>query len=342
MGQLPRTRATGLLVRFLLLLLGSAVGVGLLALALRGVAFDQLLTDFSKVDTLYLVLAVLPFLTIPAVKVVRWALLFGVDAPKLDTLFGAVSVGYAVNAVVPARMGELVTVYWVRDRAGISAVRTLSTIGLERVTDGLALLTLLLLTGPTVALPERLWKSGLLIGGVFVLVFAAMAAAAHAVTRESHPLSRLVRRLESGRLAPAAEMVRNAMVGLQVLRSRRAVALLLLYTVLIWASNALMTWLVVRAFHISVPLTAGALLTAVLYLGMSVPSSPGYIGVFEYLMVLTLGLYGVRHTAAVAAALGLHAIAFVPFTVIGLLYILRAGTARTLQALNPGPSRPAH
>jgi uncharacterized membrane protein YbhN (UPF0104 family) len=95
---------------------------------------------------------------------------------------------------------------------------------------------------------------------------------------------------------------------------------------------------VLRAFHIDAPLTAGILLTAVLNLGMSVPSSPGYLGVFDFLMVLTLGLYGVHRTPALAAALAFHAIAFVPVTIIGLVYIVRSGLQVTLEMLKKSPS----
>ena len=48
-------------------------------------------------------------------------------------------------------------------------------------------------------------------------------------------------------------------------------------------------------------------------------------------MVLTLGLYGVHRTPALAASFMYHAIAFVPVTVIGLVYIGRAGARMTLQ-----------
>jgi len=118
--------------------------------------------------------------------------------------------------------------------------------------------------------------------------------------------------------------LRQVVRGLAALQSPRSLAMIVGYTLIIWICNALFAWLLLAAFHISVSVAAGALVTAVLNLGMAVPSSPGYVGVFEYLFVITVGLYGVARTPALAAALTLHVIAFGPATIVGLIYIARA------------------
>jgi uncharacterized protein (TIRG00374 family) len=147
-----------------------------------------------------------------------------------------------------------------------------------------------------------------------------------------------MRRLETGRAAPAGRAVRQIVEGLQALRHGRSLLLVLGYTIVIWATNVLFGWLLLRAFHIEVPVAGAALLTAVLNLGMAVPSSPGYVGVYEYLMVLTLGLYQIARAPALAAALILHLIAFGVVTVVGLVYILRA-LGSTIQMLRMSLTR---
>lgn len=330
---------TRLFSRIALLLVGTGLGIALLVFLLRSVNLDQLGAAFSNVDYGYLALAIVPFAVNLIVKVPRWALLYGDESPAWDTLFGAMNVGYAVNALLPARLGEIVRAYWVRDRAGVSMVRTLSTIALERVADGLTLLILLVLVAPTVAFPRRLVGPALTIGVVFVVAVAGMAVLVHGAERENHPLSTYLARLETGRWAFVGGAIRQAMTGLQALKTWRSVALLVFYSLIIWAANVLLAWLVLHAFHIDVPVTAAMLLVAVVNLGMTVPSSPGYVGVYEGLTVLTLGLYGVHHAPALAFALAFHAIAFVPVTIIGLIYIARTGTETTLQMLRTSATR---
>jgi uncharacterized protein (TIRG00374 family) len=319
-----------LLPRILLLLAGMVLGVGLIVYLLRSVNLAQLGASFAHVDYLYLVLTIPFFVANLVLKVPRWALLFGDEAPGFDTLFGAINVGYAVNALLPARLGDLVRAYWVRERAGLGMVRTLSTIALERVLDGITVLALFLVLAPTVALPANVRGSALAAGVVFVLVLVVMIALAYLSNRENQ-FTRFLRRLEMGRGAIVAHAIRQVAQGLRALHSRRTVALVVLYTLVIWGTNCVILWLVVRAFHIDAPFAAGALGTAVVNLGMALPSTPGYLGVFDYLTVVTLGLYGVARTPALAAALIFHAIAFIPVTVIGIIYIARAGLQVTLQ-----------
>jgi uncharacterized protein (TIRG00374 family) len=309
-----------------------ALGIGLIVLLLRSVDPGQLGNAFGRVDYLYLSLALVAFAVNLLVKVPRWALLLGDDAPGFDTLFGAINVGYAINSLLPARLGDLVRAYWVRDRAGLPMVRTLSTIALERVADGITVLLLFLVLAPTVKLPSGLHGSALGAGLVFVLALIAMVLLAYGSTRENR-FSRFLTAIESGRWGIVTRVVRQVATGLRALRSVRTVVLLIFYTAIIWGANALLLWLVVLAFHLNAPFAAGVLGNSVVSLGMTIPSTPGYIGVFDYLIVVTLGLYGIHRTPALAAALVFHAIAFVPVTVIGIVYIARAGIRMTVQML---------
>ena len=58
-------------------------------------------------------------------------------------------------------------------------------------------------------------------------------------------------------------------------------------------------------------------------LGISIPSAPGYVGVFHFFAALAVGIFGVPQSAAVGYALVLHASQIVPVTLIGWLYLLR-------------------
>lgn len=316
--------------RLLLLIGGAGLGIALIILLLRSVDLGQLGNAFATVNYAYL-LAGIPFYAANLLlKVPRWGLLFGADTPGFDTRFGAINVGYAINALLPARLGDLIRAYWVRDRSGIGMVRTLSTIALERVADGLAVLIMLFTFAPTVAFPGKLLGPALTVGAIFVAAIFAMGGLAYSAARGTRVAGWLAR-LEGGRWARAAGIVEQILNGLRVLHDWRSVARLIGYTVAIWVSNAILAWLVIRAFHLDVPLAAGFLVTAVLNLGMAVPSSPGYLGVFDYLMVLTLQLYHVHRAPALAAALAFHAVAFVPVTIIGVIYLARIGLQMTLQ-----------
>jgi uncharacterized membrane protein YbhN (UPF0104 family) len=56
---------------------------------------------------------------------------------------------------------------------------------------------------------------------------------------------------------------------------------------------------------------------------VSIPSAPGFIGVFHAAAAVALGILGVARAEAVGYAVVLHAVQFVPVTLIGWLFLLR-------------------
>jgi hypothetical protein len=66
---------------------------------------------------------------------------------------------------------------------------------------------------------------------------------------------------------------------------------------------------------------------AVVSFGSLVPSSPGYVGVFEAMMVLALALFRVPEEQALAAGVLIHVCQFVPVTLWGLILVLRGSVS---------------
>ena len=56
---------------------------------------------------------------------------------------------------------------------------------------------------------------------------------------------------------------------------------------------------------------------------MTVPSSPGYIGVYHWLIVSTLLIFNVERELALSFAFALHAVTFMPLTLAGIFYMMR-------------------
>ena len=79
------------------------------------------------------------------------------------------------------------------------------------------------------------------------------------------------------------------------------------------------------AFGITVPFSAALFLQGLIAIGVAAPQMPGFFGVFELFGQLGLGLYGVPSDTAVAWAITFHALSFIPITLIGAWYFLRAG-----------------
>jgi uncharacterized membrane protein YbhN (UPF0104 family) len=113
--------------------------------------------------------------------------------------------------------------------------------------------------------------------------------------------------------------------GLGVLRSPRRFAAVFAWTTLHWLVNALAFWIGFRAVGIDAPFGAALFLQGLIAIGVAIPQAPGFFGVFETFGKYGLGIYGVPPDAAVTWAIGFHFLSYVPITLIGAWYFVRAG-----------------
>lgn len=298
------------------ILLGLVVSVGLLVyffwdvdLRVVGERLRQTLWGFLALSV------ALNFLSLWA-RARRWRYLFAPGA-RSGHLFRALLVGYMGNNLLPLRAGEIVRIY-VASRHGPRFWTAFATVVVERVLDGLALGLLVGGVLLVVAVPGELRWSILLflavdLVGILALVLIAAAPDASRALIETlfHRIGWLERRMLS--------MLGTMTEGVRGLRAPRHVVPITLYSVGIWFFLALSVWTGLHAAHLDLPLAAAWTVLAFLGLGVSLPSSPGFVGVIQAATVLALALFAVPRTEALSFSLLLHASQFFPVTALGLV-----------------------
>jgi uncharacterized membrane protein YbhN (UPF0104 family) len=108
-----------------------------------------------------------------------------------------------------------------------------------------------------------------------------------------------------------------------VLRSPARLAGVILWSLVLWLVNALAFYLGFAAFEIPVSFSGGLLMQGLLVLGISVPSTPGFFGPFEAVIVAVLALYGVPGSLAFSYAIAFHLTTLLPITLLGLWSLTR-------------------
>jgi uncharacterized membrane protein YbhN (UPF0104 family) len=192
---------------------------------------------------------------------------------------------------------------------GISRATTLSNIIVERILDGTALVLLLFIGSAGVPLTDDLNKLRWLGFGIFAALFLGMLAVAvwHFSGRKI-PLKGRPGRILNDFIEGIALASRNPRVLLSVV----------VLSVLVWGVEALMYAYGYTVCEIDAPLMSSLFVLGIVNLGVLLPSSPGYVGVFEYFTKLALTPFLVTPSAAVAYAVVLHVCQYVPITLIGL------------------------
>ena len=120
-------------------------------------------------------------------------------------------------------------------------------------------------------------------------------------------------------------------IGLQFIRSADAFArpslviILLAITIVIWVMYAGVNYILLGAVGAPYSWLAAVFLLAVLQLGVAVPSSPGRVGVYHYLAVQSLAIFGVDQATAVSYAILLHLISIILPAMIGAILAWHSG-----------------
>jgi uncharacterized protein (TIRG00374 family) len=110
--------------------------------------------------------------------------------------------------------------------------------------------------------------------------------------------------------------------GLRGVRARRHLLPIAAASVGIWLVLALAVWTALHAAHLDLPLAASWAVLAFMGLGVSLPSSPGFVGVIQAATVLALALFSVPRTEALSFSLIFHAAQYFPVTLFGLVLLL--------------------
>jgi uncharacterized membrane protein YbhN (UPF0104 family) len=161
---------------------------------------------------------------------------------------------------------------------------------------------------------------------VLLLVIVAVVAFARAYTAR-WPRSR------RGERSLARRLIRDTLEGLAEPLSPAKAARLGALSLAAWGAWAVCAWLVARSVGIELSLLEAAFVAAVVNLGVAIPSSPGFIGTYQWLAVSALAAFSVGREEALAFALLLQAVWYVPTTLVGGALVVRRLLARRVAAM---------
>ena len=304
-------------------LVGLVVGIPASAfflwLAFRDADVSAVWEAASEAKLGYIAAAVALVGVVYAFQAARWRRIAAVEHLGELRFLEMVVAAVACNNLLPGRLGELFRARWLAVATPMPSGRALGTVGLDRGSDVLVLFAFLLVGLPFAASAE--WVTRIVAGATLVVVLLlGLLALARLYVSWRHR-----ERRERGRLRRIARDVVDTLA--EPLGRRRAAGALGL-GVLAWAAFAGVVWLVARSIGVELEPMECVFVTGVINLGVAIPSSPGFVGTYQWLSVAALGILDVARDDALAFSLLLHASWYVPTTIVGvflLFFRLRLG-----------------
>lgn len=266
-------------------------------------------------SALYLVSSVIVYLLVSTgLRCVRFdkVLKFAHVGHKRSDAYSLVVVGYMGNTILPLRGGEILRIVLLRRVSDATIGTATGAVIAERVLDAISLLLLFVLAAVVqarAAAVDPLWAiaagSMLAAGTVMLCVYFALRRRGYleSLSTRFKPVTRAAKEL----LHP------------------RGIALLAV-SLLIWLSDGCVFWLIGQAVEIDLTLLDGIVLVVLASFFALIPAAPGYIGTYDAALAIGLRGIGVTSGPAVAFALLVRFVIYVPITLIGLaLMVVRYG-----------------
>jgi len=292
----------------------------LLYYSLRGIDWREVGRIIAGANPRRLLFAALLATLALFLRSLRWRVLLNAEGRiSVPAVFWATAAGYFGNNFLPFRGGELLRTVMISARSTLEIPYVLATAASERAADAVALV---LIAGLALRLlperPEWMAKAATSFAalgavGVFMIAF---------LPRFDRVLAALLRRVGAAGTRLDA-LLSQALRGLRAFHDARRLFLFAALTVVIWSLDAFTTTVAASALGMAIPLRAAFLLIAALGLSSALPSTPGFLGIYQFVAVSVLPPFGLSRTDAVAYILIAQAAGYVVVGVWGAIGLTR-------------------
>ena len=291
---------------------GLAIGGLFLWLSLRQTSLEEIRTILAQSHSTWLLIAIFAYGLNMTVRVVRWrTLLKGVKAISFNKVGAALVIGYAMNNILPARLGELFRANFSGRRYQMPRTAVFGSIFVERTLDGLLVVTSLLLGRLFVTenafLGYLTQASVLLFGGIFVVLWLLSRGVG----------TKFLAKFPT-QISQRMENFRQGLGGINGVGFGITFAL----SILVWLLEGIAHWSILQALNISLGIKEMFSVVGVVNLSTLFPSAPGFVGTYQFAYAFTLGLFNFSSEQGVAAATAVQIFLLGTTTIIGLGFYL--------------------
>lgn len=306
---------------------GIVISLVFLWFAFRNLNPAEVWEQIQQVNVGWLIAGALVYFIGVTLISLRWRfLLRSTQSVSLRSLIPLVLIGYMGNNLYPFRSGEILRIILLQRNTGIPVTRAATTVFVERVFDGLVMLTFiavaLLFVDIQAVEIRRIATVATPIFLTAVVVFFLLATRPDVLRRILHIMGRIL----PGRLHVIMTRLADEVIeGLQALRSPADLAGAVICSYGSWMVEAVVYWMVSFAFGLDVSYPVMLLTVGVVNLAGLIPASPGQIGVFEFFVSLVLVAMLVPEAEAHAYALVVHVVIWLPVTLAGFAFLVHQG-----------------
>jgi uncharacterized protein (TIRG00374 family) len=282
-------------------------------LSIHKLDWQQLSTLWHRIDYRWVAFGAAMILVHTLARAARWRALFPSPVPSLEVALTAMLIGQTMNALLPARSGDIPRIYWLAEQEGQSKARALGTMAAEKVLD-LVLLVVVLFLVPCWAPAIPPWLTKATWGGVIALILLYLGLRAGLAWQEPlmNRLAEAARQHNIRWWLGVQERLARVAEGVQGLGEPHLLWRSALLSLVAWFWGAAANLAVLLALGLPLSWPMALIVSAALRVGIALPSLPANVGVYEGTVLLALGVFGVEREVALSYGLLMHLVDLLP------------------------------
>jgi len=302
-------------------IVGILIGLGCLAVLLREVDLKQSWHALGRLSGPFMLIPLAVFCVNLPLRAWRWQLIFPIASrPRFASCVIVLGIGNMANFLLPGRAGDLARCALAGPSGSLlESSRTLATLAVEKVLDGLALIGMVLFSAW--ALHPPVWVLGLIRTAALIFggALAVLVILRYRTRFLIDSVRRAFRRMHLSSLEEKFDGLLTSFAdGLSAISSAAQLLILMILTGVIWVTEAASIWGLAGALGMTVSLKSAVVASAVLGLGFMIPAAPGGLGTYELFGTEAFKIAGLTASSALALTVVIHAWVFVANVLAGL------------------------
>lgn len=304
----------------LLTITGFIISIVLLYFSLKDIKFTEIIDVLKKADIKLILIPTVFIFFSATLSAFKWSKISGNNTKFRDT-FIALIIGLFINNVLPARIGEIVRGYVLSKKTGLSLTFSLSTVLIDRFFDLAGLLLIVFIFFPKHNLPPKVSQSLFVL--VILLIVCMLTLIVMSRKKFTDTLAGIVDRIKKPFLLKLVH--RLIEVGENIKRINSPLNMLFYVTIsfLQWLGMSLALYFVTLTLGVSIKFIYIPFICALLNMGLTIPSSPGYVGVYQFLLVYILSIFDVPKYEGFAISILFHTSWYIPYNILGFIFLLK-------------------
>ena len=295
----------------------------LLFLAIRDVSWQEMMDTIRHGRPQYMVLVFVLGSCSIFLRGLRWGVLLSAQKKiKPLIMFWATSIGYLGNTFLPARAGEVIRSIMLGSRENVSKSYVFATAITERILDVIILVLIGVFSIPAIgSIPDWLGSAMRLMGivgvvALLILFLAPRFSGYYIQFAKWLPLPEKIK-------VPFISFLNEFLLGAQAFLNPRRAAGFMGYSAALWFLDATGTIMMSYALNLHFSYAQAFVLLLAMGLSSAIPSTPGYVGIYQYVAVTLLPLYAISRSQSLAFILTLQAVNTLVILVWGLIGLWR-------------------